>query len=82
MPVRRFSEPDGMRASRWLPPGDARIGARLRSVLDAARRLQTVHRPAGVGRFRSVEGLNAARAAWCREDHARPGAASDPVSGD
>lgn len=71
MPVRRFRHPDEMRTGRWLPPGDPRIGRRLRFLFELSRAMVTVWRVPGVHRYRSIDEANSARSARRREPRAR-----------
>jgi|KBSMisStandDraft_5_1062788.scaffolds.fasta_scaffold4042622_2 hypothetical protein len=66
MPVYRFRTHEEAHRSRWMKPGDPRIGPTLSQVLYMGARLYPRARPAGVHKFRSIAEANAWRATWPR----------------
>jgi len=66
MPVYRFRTHEEAHQSRWMKPGDSRIGSTLRQVLYMGERLCPRARPHGVHKFRTLIEARAWRDTWPR----------------
>lgn len=82
MPVQRFRSFREARIAQWLSPDDPRLLRRIRGWWASSARFWPTRPPRGVHKFRSIEEMNAAQAAWKSERLPRPSAASDPASED
>ena len=67
MPVQRFRTFDDARRDLWLPPGDPKLLARIRSLWEFSARLAPCAMPQGVRKFRSLEEANQDRDRWTQQ---------------
>ncbi len=64
MPVQRFRSFADARRALWLPPGDPKLLARIRTLWDFSARLAPGAAPRGVRKFRTLEEANRDRDLW------------------
>lgn len=66
MPIQRFRTFEEARRDLWLPPGDPKLLARVRSLWEFSARLAPPNMPRGVRKFRTIEEANHDRDLWTR----------------